>query len=662
MATARRGAQQSAERHGVNWDELSPERQTVLTDMSFNMGASGGEGLDGFDNMWANTREAQRTGDQAAWDAAGDEILNSEYAGQVGPTRSGNNAELMRNSDGTIIDERIAGARDAQDFCKKTPTAAWASPLRLLSYIFRPELALAQTFVPVQEQAGPLMDKTEAIKKQTKNIETNTDETRNLSIQICTHLRAIKRIQQRFEIKMAEDADVMRIKSTEIEKYRQAMFGDDGVIKKGGSRLDKDGKEVQDSALYVENTKAYWEAEAREAENIAFLEMAKSSNPNIDVIINNLKNDNSLSLESNLEEKATSPITEVNEIDRKVFASKRIPLVSSLLNMIGKPLAFLTGKNVFALTDPIKSNVETSYEFWDDFEKESEPRNTRFGSYLIAADQLENQKNAAVEAARDEAAQGQGFVGVRTCAIKSDDGKECSVWKTIQPGIIVKEAQTAAINSRLSMYEKADEIGEVGQGNEPSVPEILENKPSSGGGGALGPAMSSPGDIVNNSEELISDASTDDGNSDGSGNSNGDGGAGGDDGLGGTDWSDLSGILDGLFDNDDNANPEDNQAIQAILNLLRGLLDSSRPWIIFKAKDKEGNISLIYWYSPNADSCQTREQWLDGDDTVLKETGSSLGKHGSIRVTIKSGQSQDYKIKCNNARGGRERNLTLKRK
>lgn len=664
--TARNCARRSAAEHGVDYDALSPERQTVVTDMSFNMGCQGNGGINEFDKMWGNMADAQRTGSQDSWDAAGDEIMDSKYGDQTG-NRAPRNADIMRTSDGSKIDEQIAQDPDAQGYCGGG-TTAWARPLELFAKLFQAPLALAQTYVPVQEQKGPLMDHAKAIETNTEDTAEDAENIRLLSIQICTHLKAIHRIQERFELKMVEDATVMKIKSTEIEKYRQAMFGDKGVTKKGGSRIDKDGKEVQDSPLYVENNKAYWEAASNEAQNIAFAELANSSNVNIGVIVDNLKNDNSVSIESDITDEELSALSGSNPAvataDNEVFLSGRIPIFSSLLNYLNKPLAFLTGKNVFAQTSQY---LTKSDDFWTGFRKLAEPKNNRFGSYLIAADQVEIQKNIAVQAARDEALQGQGFLGMRTCAIKSADGKECAVWKTGQPGIIVKETQAAAMNARLDMYKNADQMGEIDKGSEPDVNELTGNTPNTSGGGAEGPGMTTPDGVPDTVDGLSSDPKTnvppDNGNTDGGGNgeSGGGGGPTGDGGIGGTDWTDLINRLGGLYDESDSADPGSDPVIQAILQLLKILLDNSRPWIIFKAKDRGNDSSLVYWYAPNASDCVTTNEWKNGDGTKIKNLGASLTISSSTRVTIKSGESGSYQIKCTNSRGSRERTLPIKR-
>ncbi len=101
---AGREARNSAANHGVVFEELSPARQQVLTDMSFNMGARTSEtdGLDSFDDMWTAI-------DNDNWDAAGDEIMDSDYGRGVTRERAERNAEMMRENNTDAAQGQIEG-------------------------------------------------------------------------------------------------------------------------------------------------------------------------------------------------------------------------------------------------------------------------------------------------------------------------------------------------------------------------------------------------------------------------------------------------------------------------------------------------------------------------------------------------------------------------
>ncbi|MFA6416231.1 MAG: glycoside hydrolase family protein [Candidatus Paceibacterota bacterium] len=105
-ASARSGAMASAASHGVDWNSLSATRQTVLTDMAFNMGASGGQGLDGFVNMWSAIKRQD-------WSTAGREVYGSGYRG----SRADRNSRAMANNDSSEINDRINSDQRARENC-----------------------------------------------------------------------------------------------------------------------------------------------------------------------------------------------------------------------------------------------------------------------------------------------------------------------------------------------------------------------------------------------------------------------------------------------------------------------------------------------------------------------------------------------------------------
>ncbi|MCE9585719.1 glycoside hydrolase family protein, partial [Candidatus Uhrbacteria bacterium] len=102
-------ARASASRHGVNFDSLSPNRQAVLVDMAFNMGAAQGGGLDDFKLMWEGIKNNN-------YNQASAEILSSEYAGQV-PGRARGNADIMKTDSSDPMHRQIQSDPQAASFC-----------------------------------------------------------------------------------------------------------------------------------------------------------------------------------------------------------------------------------------------------------------------------------------------------------------------------------------------------------------------------------------------------------------------------------------------------------------------------------------------------------------------------------------------------------------
>lgn len=112
LATARTGAMTAAANHGVDWSSLSATRQTVLTDMAFNMGSGNGQGLDGFNNMWAAIKNQD-------WSTASKEVYGSGYTG----SRADRNSRAMASNDSSEINERINNDTRAREMCNSGSTS-----------------------------------------------------------------------------------------------------------------------------------------------------------------------------------------------------------------------------------------------------------------------------------------------------------------------------------------------------------------------------------------------------------------------------------------------------------------------------------------------------------------------------------------------------------
>ncbi len=663
-ATARSNAEQSATRHGVDWQTLSPERQTVLTDMSFNMGASGGGGVDGFGDMWANTRQAQQTGDQRYWDAAGDEIVDSTYGHQL-KTRSEYNANVMRTSDSASVDQQANATALSRGLCSGTTAFNWQKPFSLFAMLFGSQIAEAVggTFVPVQEQEGGLMDKT-------KEIQTNTEQTRNLSIQICTHLRAIKRIQQEFEKKMVEDANVSRVKATEIAKYQQALNGNNGLLKTGYALIDEDGNETkldQGMPLYIVNQQDYMEKASREGIQVAIDDITQTHNIYNNLVLASLQSeagDNGLDSGPSMEDIQNVLGTDNPQASTVVAKSSfdNIPIITSLLKPLRQTFAWLTGSEAYALDNSTTQNKSTDpRQYWPSLIKLA--KENPYTSYLKNVDYINQSESKAVLAARDTAIQGQGFLPIRTCLQKTSDGKTCSIWGTSQPGAIVKETTAAAANSRLTQYENADTVGEIIQGNEPNITELITNLPAEGGGGAVGPGMRSAEQISQSIQTMSSNPST---NLPGQIINIGGGNNYNDNVNSALNASGLEGLLGSLFGNSDKPNLSSNSELQGIIDSLKQtfslIWNLLNPIVIVGTKAKDNGNKLLYWYSPNANDCSTTNDWMSAgaEQGVIKAKGESLGGvDSSLLVTPTT--TTKYKLKCMNGNGNSdEKTLEVK--
>lgn len=515
-------------------------------------------------------------------------------------------------------------------------------------------------YVPVIEQNGQLM-------QLTKSTNETTEEIKDLNVQICTSLKAIKRIQSRFELKMVEDAQVKRIRDTELEKYRQAVFGENGLIKTGYTTLDEKGK-VQNSPSFVTNQKEYWEISGQEGIEIARNQIANSNNPLKESVLSLFDNSNPFTVDSTIGEKDFEALgltnTVAKENSEKNYSYKnKIPIISSLLKPLRKIASLVTGRKVLA-DDPPSTNDKNSDQYWQSWLKLIEPKNNIMGSYAIALDRMGIEKNKAESAAREEASQGQGFLPIRECVEKSSDGNTCLAWGTVQPGTIIREVAAKTLNSRLDVYADAKEMGDIGSGNEPNIEEIIQNKPTPSGGGAVGPGMTSPGGITSNDRDMESDDRT---------NTPGDTGGGSDEGdvENSSNWTDILGQLSGFFNNNENLDTADLDWLRQLIAILKrtfgAIWNILKPLTIFDYKNKDG-YTLVYWFSPNATRCTASNDWLDVGEQGI-ENGSNLSSKpivgitgalvGNIKINPPENARTEYKMRCSNQNGDSKTKIIL---
>lgn len=506
-------------------------------------------------------------------------------------------------------------------------------------------------YVPVIEQNGQLM-------QLTKSTNETTKEIKDLNVQICTSLRAIKRIQSRFELKMVEDAQVKRIRDTELEKYRQAVFGENGLVKTGYTMLDDKGNPTR-AALFVTNQKEYWEISGQEGVEIARNQVANSNHPLKDSILNLFDNSNPFTLDSTIKEAdfeslGLSAVAKKDGINNDDLITRRkIPILSSLSKPIKRIAYFITGNTALAEEEPTTN--KNSDDYWQSWLKLIEPKNNIMGSYAIALDRMGIEKNKAESAAREEAAQGQGFLPIRECVEKSSDGKTCLGWGTTQPGTIIREVAAKTLNSRLDVYVDAKEMGDIGSGNEPNIEEVIRNNPTPNGGGAVGPGMTSAGGITSNSRDMESDERT---------NTPGDtgGGNGEEDVEDSNNWIDILGRLSNFFNTNDNLDTANLDWLKELITILkrtfRAVWNKLKPLTIFDYKNKD-DYTLIYWFSPNATKCIASNDWLDtggqgpengsslGSKTIVDSTGALIG---NLKINPPEGRTE-YKMRCSNGNG-----------
>ena len=507
-------------------------------------------------------------------------------------------------------------------------------------------------YVPVVEQKGQLMTHTESI-------DTTTQEVRDLSIQICTYLKQIARIQASFETSRAEDAAVSRVARTELDKYLLAVTD---LIKKGYT----DNAGNQGGPLFVVNTRLYWQESALEGENLARLAIKASNNPDKDEILNSLSN-NDLSIEPSITSEQIQLLQQrpsaKNGNQGVARAADNIPILSSLIiKPFKKAVAFVSGGRLMAKSDDPDSTAtnESAEKYWDAWKQLIEPRNNRFGMYLIAQDLVNQKRQEAVEIAKHETLAAQDFLPVRECGEWIEiqgQPKVCKVWATKTPGTIIEESGASALNSPLGWYLNADSKGEVVKGDEPNAGNLTDFlNPDTGSGGAPGPGQVEPDEIPEEIQTLRSDAGpqgSGSGTEDSENNSN----ETGSNDLGGMDWNNLISLVDGLFSQDE-PNQADNDLLQRIIDFLSGIANNQDPMVNFKKKDRSDNEILLYWFAPNAKTCVSNIDWLNDKEEIIRAKGVSLTQKGSVRLAPPS-TGATYKITCTNDKGSVEKTVTI---
>jgi hypothetical protein len=551
-------------------------------------------------------------------------------------------------------------------------------------------------YVPVVEQNGKLMS-------LTGSIDTTTKQVKDLSIQICTHLKAIRRIQSRFEIKeFTSEVGTLRVRTTEIEKWRNAILGDNGLMQKGGK--DAEGN---DAPLYVANLTAYQAETKEEAKNKVLIDIASSSNIYKDEILRDIVEQDAFGLPFNstitkedikkiapLQTTATAQAPETSS-----FALANIPIIGHLAKPLAK-IASIFGASPTWAADPVAPTNQTSSEDkWSIFLKLMEPKNNRYGSFIQAISQLEESKSIASENADQTYLAGQGFLPTRECeqwvtkagtasptANSGQSNKVCAKWKTIVPGIINKESYNSALDARRDQYVNDPNMGSTGPGNGPDSSENATGKPAGGGGGAPGPAQAqsateAPQVVASTrSDTGVNNPTTGDGgNGTGTGgNGTGGGGTGGTGGgngggtgtgTGTSNWTDFGNLLDRLMGGGETPSQDNLNFLQLLMQILAEANSNQAPLIQFKAKPLVNNQSLLYWASPNATTCTAGNNWLSQTDTASttpKKLGDSLGINANLTITYPSlattSQSVVYKINCQNANGTKSSSVTIQKR
>ena len=310
-------------------------------------------------------------------------------------------------------------------------------------------------YVPVRETSGPLLSATESIDTTNASIDQTTQRIEQLTIEICTQLKSIKRIQTAFEQKeFVEDVDLRRQANEASELYRNELID---FSKRG---YDSTG-EGPDAPLYVENPiKHVDELVKPEATKVYFDDLQKSSN--------SFKDDTANKLVQDLSKPANYSSVSLDQYNK--FGAGEINDSQEWFS------TFIAMKNPFEANTP-----ETSYK--------------------LNAQALAQAQDRAEADFYEQLSAGNGYLPVRECVEYTANNSACRRWKVVTPASQVQDVTAEALNYRLDLYKNADP-GDVSPGGGPSLEETRTNTPSNGGGGGGNPG-GGIGDIINMLQELL---------------------------------------------------------------------------------------------------------------------------------------------------------------
>lgn len=291
---------------------------------------------------------------------------------------------------------------------------------------------LLSSSVPVHE-VGDLLQVT----KDIKDIES---ESRDVLIEICGHIKDVRRIQLAFEQKeFVQDAQARQAASDEVEKYNEAYL----KFVNEGYAVDGSG---QKRSLVIEDFGDLLMARRGETAELVIKEGLEKS--------------------SDIFKEATSEILARQEAESRQYPASSISKADydKLKSDSNLPSNELT-KLLIKVFDPSKPNNPHT-------------------SYLINNQVLQRAKDRAEELAILES-QSSGFNPVRECIKVASDGKNCLDWRIITPGSIIQENVGNVFDSRLEQLEQADEVTDIGEDTPiptPAQSETFETDDATAGG------------------------------------------------------------------------------------------------------------------------------------------------------------------------------------
>lgn len=301
--------------------------------------------------------------------------------------------------------------------------------------------------IPVYE-TGQLLQVTRRIERIDSGILDNTgnlveisDESRKILVEICGHIKDVRRVQLAFEQKeFVQDAQARQAASDEVEKYNEAYLT---KFIPQGYAVDGNG---QKGSLIIENLDDYILEGTDEITKLFLSEYEKN--------------------------------------DSDIFNQEtREALLEDIANSKQLPFSSITKEEYDKLADP--KNLSSS-EFLTLLNKAYDPTkpNNPITSYAINKTLLQTVRSIN-ESNRINELSSSGFKPVRECVEVGPDNQTCAKWRTITPGSIIQENVGNVFDSRLEQLEQADEVTDIGEDTPiptPAQSETFETDDSTAGG------------------------------------------------------------------------------------------------------------------------------------------------------------------------------------
>ncbi len=333
--------------------------------------------------------------------------------------QAGNNADLLRNLGASDLVDAFGGG-------------------------------LGGSYVPVQEQDGDLLDLTE---------DTNelTSEIKDLQVQICMHLKTIKRVQLNFEDK--EFVGDVKAREEAAERLQESQKQTLQLANEGRTRADG-----TDGASYATDVEELVKERVQAAAKITTTQVGNSGS-------------------------AFAP-------ELKAYLTAE----SERSSIDGQLASTLSREQYKELTDRSKVTELDHDSLWSFILKAAEPQNRPDGAMMIAREAWMVAQAKAEDFAIAELVANNGFASNRECVEEDDDGN-CISWKVKSPGSVIGRAVEEATQLDNQLTLAADEASDLSGVEEPGISEAenLEQNndssggPGGGGGGPVGGGGQAPG-------------------------------------------------------------------------------------------------------------------------------------------------------------------------